>query len=157
MLEKRLLHIVLALPLFLLPACGSLIGGRTSQFVCSYDTVWETAVDTMKSYSITSLDKDNGAIETAWIEMDGKKRPYGVFRREGFGNLERARMAIAVKKINDVTSINVLEIRQRWHARGGASSQAAKWWPVEPSEEVMEEVTDNLTVRLKEKGCEVSL
>lgn len=156
MLEKRLVHIVLALPLFLLTACGTLSGGRTSNFVCSYDTVWETAVDTMKGYPITSQDKNNGTIETAWIEMEGNRRPYGIFRREGFGNLERARMTVAVKNIADVTSFNVLEIRQRWHARGGASSQAAKWWPVEPSEEVMEEVTDKLTVRLKEKGCEVA-
>jgi hypothetical protein len=155
---KRLLHIVFVLPLFLLTAltaCATLSGGRDSYFVCSYDTVWEAAVDTMKGYSITSQDKGTGTIETAWIDMEGKKRPYGIFRREGFGNLDRARLTVSVKKIDDVTSVSVLETRQRWHARGGASAQAAKWWPVEPSEEVMDEVTRKLTLRLKEAGCEV--
>jgi hypothetical protein len=88
--------------------------------------------------------------------MEGKKRPYGIFAREGFGNRERARMTVVVKRLDDVTSISVLETRQRWHARGGAASQAAKWWPVDPSDEVMEEVTGKLNARLKENGCEAS-
>jgi hypothetical protein len=110
----------------------------------------------MKGYSVTSENKSNGTIETAWVEMEGKRRPYGIFGREGFGNRERARLTVAVKKDNDLSSVSVLETRQRWHARGGVSQQAAKWWPIEPSEEVMEEVTAKLNARLKEKGCEAS-
>lgn len=153
MLSKRLLHLVLPLLPLILPSCATLSGERSSYFVCAYDTVWEAAAETMKGFSITSENKDKGTIETAWIEMEGEKRPYGIFRREGFGNLERARMTVAVKKIDDVTSVSVLETRQRWHARGGATPQAARWWPIEPSAEVMKEVTDKLTVRLEEKGC----
>ena len=134
-------------------ACASLSGSRDSSFVCSYDTVWDVAADTMKGFSIASQNKDNGTIETAWLEMEGEKRPYGLFRREGFGNLERARLTVAVKKVNDVTSVSVLETRQRWHARGGATPQAARWWPIEPSEEVLDEITTKLNDRLKEKGC----
>jgi hypothetical protein len=88
--------------------------------------------------------------------MEGMRRPYGIFSREGFGNRERARLTVAVKKDNDVSSVNILETRQRWHARGGVTQQATKWWPVEPSEEVMDEVTGKLNARLKEKGCEVT-
>ncbi|HWF61271.1 MAG TPA: hypothetical protein VN666_13310 [Nitrospira sp.] len=62
--------------------------------------------------------------------MAGEKRPYELFRREGFGNIERARLTVAVKKMDDITSVNVLETCQRWHARGGASQQATKWWSV---------------------------
>lgn len=156
MYNNRLLGMIPVLPLLVLTACAGLSGSRDSYFVCSYDMVWEAAMDTMKGYSITSQDKINGAIETAWIEMEGKQRPYGLFRREGFGNLERARMTVSVKKIDDVSSVSLLEARQRWHARGGATSQAAKWWPVEPSAEVMEEVTGKLNARLKEKGCEAT-
>ncbi|MGQ0666262.1 MAG: hypothetical protein ACT4O4_04435 [Nitrospiraceae bacterium] len=156
MYNSRLLGMIPVLPLLVLTACAGLSGSRDSYFVCSYDTVWEAATDTMKGYSITSQDKINGTIETAWIEMEGEKRPYGLFRREGFGNLERARMTVSVKKIDDVSSVSLLEARQRWHARGGATSQAAKWWPVEPSAEVMEEVTGKLNARLKEKGCEAT-
>lgn len=147
-------RILLVLPLVTVTACATLSGSRDSSFVCSYDTVWEVAADTMKGYSITSQDKSNGTIETAWLEMEGKNRPYGLFGREGFGNRERARLTVSVKKVADVTSVSVLEIRQRWHARGGATSQAARWWAIDPSEEVMGEVTETLTRRLKETGCE---
>lgn len=154
MQQNRLIRITLVLPLFALTACAGLSGSRDSYFVCSYDTVWEAAADTMKGYSVSSQNKSNGNIETAWIEMEGKKRPFGLFGREGFGNLERARMTVLVKRIDDVSSVSVLETRQRWHARGGATSQAAKWWPVEPSEELMDEVMGKVHARLKEKGCE---
>jgi hypothetical protein len=147
---------IILLPFLALTACASLSGSRDHTFVCPYDTVWEATSDTMKGYSVTSENKSNGTIETAWVEMEGKRRPYGIFGREGFGNRERARLTVAVKKDNDLSSVSVLETRQRWHARGGVSQQAAKWWPIEPSEEVMEEVTAKLNARLKEKGCEAS-
>jgi len=152
--RNGLKHITLVLPLFAITGCAELSGSRDHYVVCSYDTVWEAAVETMKSYSVTSQNKGNGTIETAWIEGEGKKQSFGIFGREGFGNRERARMTVSVKQIDDVSSVSVLETRQRWHARGGATAQAAKWWPVEPSNEVMEEVTRKLNAHLKEKGCE---
>ena len=152
--RKRLQHLVLILPLITLTACASLSGSRDTTFACSYDTVWDAAVETMNGYSITSQDKSSGSIETAWLDMEGKTRTYGIFAREGFGNRERARMSISVKKIDGGTGFSVLEIRERWHARGGATSRATRWWPIEPSEEAMNEVTGTLNGRLKEKGCE---
>ena len=151
---NRLVHITLVLPLFVITACAALSGSREHYAVCSYDTVWEAAVETMTGYSVTSQNKSNGTIETAWIEVEGKKRSFGIFGREGFGNRERARMMVLVKQVDDVSSVSVLETRQRWHARGGATAQTAKWWPVEPSDEVMEEVTRMLNAHLKVKGCE---
>ena len=149
----RLTYPFLAIILLALYSCASLSGSREQYFVCSYDTVWDTALETMKGYSVTSQNKDIGTIETAWIEMEGKDRGFGIFNREGFGNRERARMTVSVKRLNDVSSGNVLETRQRWHARGGVTSQATRWWPIDPSEEAMEEVTGKLNSRLKEKGC----
>jgi hypothetical protein len=133
--------------------CASLSGSREQYFVCSYETVWETTLDTMKGYSVTTQNKDNGTIETAWIEMEGKEQGFGIFGRAGFGNRERARLTVSVKRMNDVSSVSVLETRQRWHARGGATSQAAKWWPVDPSDETLDELTRKLTTRLKGNGC----
>lgn len=98
-------------------------------------------------------DKDKGLIETGWIEMEGAERSYGVFERDGFGNRERARMTVAVKRLNDVTSVSVLESRQRWHLKGGVSQQATKWWPVDSSEEAEAAVVNRLNNKLKEKGC----
>lgn len=144
---------IFLLPFLTLSACASLSGGQDHYFVCPYDTVWEATSETMKGYSVTSENKSNGTIETAWIEMEGKRRPYGIFGREGFGNRERARLTVVVNEKNSVSSVNVLETRQRWHARGGVSQQATRWWPIEPSEEVMEEITSKLNARLEAKGC----
>jgi len=142
--------------LFAMQGCASFSGSHDQYFVCSYDTVWDTALETMKGYSINSQNKTNGTIETSWIEMEGKERSYGIFGREGFGNRERARMSVKVKQLSDVSSVSVLETRQRWHARGGVTQQALKWWPIDPSQESMDEVTDKLNARLKEKGCETT-
>jgi len=150
----KFLRTIVLFPILMLTACAGLSGSRDAYYVCSYDTVWDVVADTMKGYSITSENKDKGTIETAWLEMEGKKRSFGLFQREGFGNLERARMTVSVKAIDDVSAISLLETRQRWHARGGATSQATRWWPTEPSAEAMDEVTGRLNARLKEKGCE---
>lgn len=148
---------IIFIPFLALTACASLSGGRDHSFVCPYDTVWEATSETMKGYSVTSENKNTGTIETAWVEMEGKTRPYGLFGREGFGNRERARLTVVVKRDNDVSSVNVLETRQRWHARGGVTQQATRWWPIEPSEEVMEEITGKLNAQLKDKGCGTTL
>lgn len=144
---------IAAVSLIVIVGCASMSGSRDHYYVCSYDTVWESAIDAMKPYSITSQNKDRGLIETAWIEMEGKEKPYGIFGREGFGNKERARLTAQVKQDKDVVSVSVLETRQRWHARGGVTQQALRWWPVDPSEEVLKDVTDRLNDRLQEKGC----
>ncbi|MEW6246268.1 MAG: hypothetical protein AB1555_06095 [Nitrospirota bacterium] len=133
--------------------CATLSGGQDQYFVCSYDLVWETALESVKDRPITVQDKDKGLIETGWVEMKGKDRPYGIFGREGFGNRERARMTLALKKQDDVTAVNVLETRQRWHARGGVTQQATKWWPIEPSVEAMTAALTRLNTKLQEKGC----
>ena len=107
----------------------------------------------MKDRPIQVQDKDKGLIETGWVEMEGTERSYGIFDRDAFGNQERARMTVAVKRLNDVTSVSVLENRQRWHLKGGITQQATKWWPIDPSEEAEAAVVNRLQSKLKEKGC----
>lgn len=133
--------------------CATISGSNDQFFVCSYDVVWDAALETVKDRPVQVQNKDKGLIETDWIEMEGTERSYGLFQREGFGNRERARMTIAVKKLNDVTSVSVLENRQRWHLKGGITQQATKWWPVDPSPEAEAKVVDRLNYKLKEKGC----
>jgi hypothetical protein len=133
--------------------CASLSGSKDQFFVCSFDTAWEAALESVKDRPVQSHDKDKGVIETGWVEMEGQERAYGAFQREGFGNRERARMTIAVKRMNDVVSVSVLESRQRWHMKGGVTQQSTKWWPVDPSEEAEAAVVSRLNNKLKEKGC----
>jgi hypothetical protein len=133
--------------------CASFSGSKDQFYVCSYDVVWDAAVESVKDRPVQVQNKDKGLIETGWIEMEGTERSYGIFQREGFGNRERARMTLGVKKLNDVTSVSVLENRQRWHLKGGITQQATKWWPVDPSEEAEAKVVERLNTKLKEKGC----
>jgi hypothetical protein len=148
------LRITLGAFALLAVGCAALSGSREEYFVCSYDIVWEAALETMKGHSVATSDKDKGLIETSWLDVPpASERSFGILGREGFGNEERARMTISVKRLNDVASVSVLETRQRWHARGGATSQALKWWPIEPSEDATDAVVNRLNAKLKEKGC----
>ena len=134
--------------------CAALSGSREQYYVCSYDTVWDAALETMKGQSIATYDKKTGQIETNWLDVPPtSERSFGIFGREGFGNNERARMSVTVKRMDDVASVSVLETRQRWHARGSVTQQALKWWPIEPSEEATDAVIHRLNAKLKEKGC----
>jgi hypothetical protein len=134
--------------------CAALSGSREQYYVCSYDSVWDAALETMKGQSVSTYDKEKGLIETNWQDVPPtSERTFGIFGREGFGNNERARITVSVKRINDVAAISVLETRQRWHSRGGVTQQALKWWPIEPSEDATNEVVDRLNSKLKVKGC----
>jgi hypothetical protein len=122
--------------------------------VCSYDSVWDAALETMKGQSVLTYDKARGTIETNWQDVPPtSERSFGIFGREGFGNNERAHMTVSVKRMDDVASVSVLETRQRWHARGGVTQQALKWWPIDPSEDTTNDVVDRLNAKLKAKGC----
>ena len=134
--------------------CASLSGSHDQYFVCSYDTVWDAALDTMKGQSIATYDKDKGVIETNWLDVPPiSERSYGIFGRDIFGNQERARFTVSIKRMTDVSSASILETRQRWHARGGVSQQAMKWWPIEPSDDATDVVVSRLNAKLKAKGC----
>ncbi|HSQ90677.1 MAG TPA: hypothetical protein VLM19_00730 [Nitrospiraceae bacterium] len=147
----RIANVIFAL---LSVGCAALSGSREEYYVCSYDTVWDAALETLKGQSVSTKDKEKGLIETNWQEVPPtSERTFGIFGREGFGNIERARLTVTVKRMDDVASVSVLETRERWHARGGVTQQALKWWAIEPSEEVTNGVVDRLNSRLKAKGC----
>ena len=147
-------RIVVGILAFLPVGCAALSGSREEYYVCSYDRVWDAALETMKGQPVANHDKAKGLIETNWQEVPPtSERTFGIFGREGFGNIERARYTVSVKQMNDVASVSVLETRERWHARGGVTQQALKWWAIEPSEEVTNGVVDRLNARLKTKGC----
>jgi hypothetical protein len=136
--------------------CASLSGSKDQFFVCSFDTAWDAALESVKDRPLQQQSKEKGLIETGWVEMEGQERLYGAFQRDSFGNRERARMTIAVKQMNDVVSVSVLESRQRWHLKGGVTQASTKWWPIEPSEEAEAALVSRLNNKLKAKGCQTT-
>lgn len=147
----RLATLVLVIACY--SGCASMGGSRDQYLVCPYDTVWVAALEIMKDRPLNVQDKEKGQIETDWIEMTGNGRTYGAFGREAFGDKQRARMTMIVKRANDVTGVSVNEYREQWHRKGGVTQQATKWWPIEPSEEAVDAVLLRLNNHLKERGC----
>lgn len=139
--------------LFLSAGCTTLPGVSEHYLACPYDTVWDAALQTMKDRPVTAQEKDKGLIETGWVELGVRERPYGALARDTFENKERARMTLTMKRINDVTQLSLNEERQVWHARGGVTQQATRWWPVEPSEEAVASVLGRIKKKLKDQGC----
>jgi hypothetical protein len=138
----------------ILSGCAGL--SKEQHLLCPYDTVWQAAVDTMRDRPLTEKDKYSGVIETAWTEMAAAERRFGIFQRAAFDNKERTRLTLELTREKDGTTVNVTEIRERWHLKGGVTSQATRWWPVEPSEEAMSAVLNRINTKLKEQGCTVS-
>jgi hypothetical protein len=121
---------------------------------CSYDTVWDAALEVMKDRPLTTQNKDKGLIETGWIEMAASEQPFGAFRRQqAFDERERAKMNVLLTRNTEGIEVSALETRQRWHLRGGATQQATKWWPIEPSEDSMNNVMNRINSKLKDQGC----
>jgi hypothetical protein len=50
----------------------------------------------------------------------------------------------------------LIENRERWHLKGGVTSQATRWWPIKPSEEALAAVMARLNTKLKDQGCSPS-
>ncbi len=133
--------------------CASLSGAEERYLTCPYDTVWDMALETMKDWPVQKKDKDQGIIETGWTEYEGSGRKFGAFSRDAFDSRERSRLSLQLKRINEVTMVSLLENREVWHKQGGASSQANRWWPIDSSKEVLNEVMVRLNKKLKEHGC----
>jgi len=147
------LHLFAALALLggIGAGCASLASVQERYVACSYDIVWESALDAMKHYPVTAPDKAKGLIETGWVETLAQGRPYGLFNRQGLPEKERGRLLLNLDRLNDVTVVQLSEIREHWGFRGGA--RLYQWYPIEPSQEALGKVMANLTAHLEAQGC----
>ena len=148
----RLLNIILLTSL--LTACASTSGMQERFAVCSYDHAWEAALEAVKDRSINTKDKDAGVIMTSWLEILMSGRTFGVLQRDLPDSKDRSRITLTVKRLDDVTKISFIEVRQRWVFRGG--SRLFGWASTDPSEEVMRDVQSRLDAKLKEHGCSLT-
>ncbi|HKY73629.1 MAG TPA: hypothetical protein VJL88_17040 [Nitrospira sp.] len=135
----------------LLTGCSSLAGVQERYTVCSYDHVWDAAIDSVKDRSIKVQEKEKGVIETSWLEIPMPGRTFGAFQREMAESKDRSRIIMRVKQMSDVTNVNFHEERQRWAFRGG--SRLFGWADAEPSQEVIADINHRLDAKLKERGC----
>ncbi len=131
--------------------CSSLAGIHERYVVCSYDDVWEAAVDSIKDRSVTVQDKDTGVIQTAWLEIPMEGRTFGAFQREMKDSRDRSRIKMNVKRLDDVTQVSFIEERERWAFRGG--SRMFGWVPTDQSKDVVDSVERRLNSKLQEQGC----
>ena len=134
-----------------LTACASMSGMQQRFAVCSYDHAWEAALEAVKDRAINTKDKDTGLIVTGWLEIPMPGRTFGALQRDVVNSIDRSRITITVKRLDDVTKISFVEERQRWTFRGG--SRLFGWASTDPSDEVMHDVQSRLDSKLKEHGC----
>jgi len=137
-----------------LTACASMSSMQQRFAVCSYDHAWEAALEAVKDRAINKKEKDAGLIVTGWLEIPMPGRTFGAFQRDVVNSMDRSRITLTVKRLDDVTKISFVEERQRWTFRGG--SRGFGWASTDPSEEVMHDVQDRLDSKLKEHGCSLT-
>ena len=131
--------------------CATFAGLQERYVVCSYDQVWDSALDAVKSRSVRVQDKNKGLIQTNWLEIPAPGRTFGAMSREIGDSRDRSRIVLTLERMSDVTRISFIEERERYAFRGG--SRMFGWAPTNPSNEVMADVQGRLNAKLKEHGC----
>jgi len=148
----RLINIILLTGL--LTACASTSGMQQRFAVCSYDHAWEAALEAVKDRPVTTKNKDAGLIETDWLEIPMPGQAFGILQRDLSDSKDRSRITLTVKRLDDVTKISFLEVRQRWVFRGG--SRLFGWASTDPSEDARQDIQRRLDSKLKEHGCSLT-
>ncbi len=147
-------YLSLFLIILFLSACASTSGMQQRFAVCSYDHAWDAALEAVKDRAITTHDKDAGLIETDWLEISMPGRAFGILQRDVSDGKDRSRLTLTVKRLDDVSKISFLEVRQQWVFRGG--SRLFGWAPTDPSPDVMHDIQRRLDSKLKEHGCSLT-
>jgi len=144
-------YLSLFLIILLLTACATTSGMQQRFAVCNYDHAWEAALAVVKDRPVATKNKDTGLIETSWLEVPMAGRTFGALQRDLSDGKDRSRITLMVKRLDDVTKISFIEMRERWMFRGG--SRLFGWAPTDPSEEIMSDIQRRLDGKLKEHGC----
>ena len=141
--------------LILFSGCSTLSGPSLTAeryMACPQESVWKGALDALEEYPITVKDQSAGLIETDWRIQPVAGRPYGLMGREGLGDKERSRLTLSVKPLQEgVVALTLTERRHHWGFRGGA--RLYEWYPVEPSQEAINNIMTKITAQLDQEGC----
>ena len=135
--------------------CASFLGtDRVAEryLACPMESVWNSSLETLKGYPVTVKDKSNGLIETGWKIQYVQGPDYGLFRREGLQNKERSQVSLTLTPVeSNVIRLQLSERRQHWGFRGGG--RIYDWYPVEPSQQEVDQILNTLTKKLEAEGC----
>jgi len=135
--------------------CASLIGTEKlgeRYLACPMDSVWDSSLQVLKAYPVSVKDKNKGLIETGWRVQYVQGPDYGLFRREGLTNKERSQLSLTLTPMeSNVIRLQLVERREHWGFRGGA--RIYDWYPVEPSQQEIDHILNNLTKNLEAEGC----
>ena len=119
---------------------------------CPHDSVWKEALDTLQAYPMLQKDKEDGLIETDWREQAASQHTYGLLGRSGLTNKERTRVTFSMKTIGEgAVFVRFTEQRQYWGFTGGA--RIYQWTPIEPSQNFLNGLMNQLTAQLDKEGC----
>jgi hypothetical protein len=139
----------------LLFGCGTLLGSdpiAERYMACPVESVWNSSLETLKAYPVTNQNKTKGLIETGWRVESAHTRGYGLLQREGMGDKERSQLTLTMTPLeSNVIRLQLAERRQHWGFRGGA--RIYDWYPVEPSQQEVNQILNNLTKKLEAEGC----
>ncbi len=147
-------YFILFLMVAAVAGCAALGGIQERYAVCAYDQVWEASLDSLKDREVLVKDREQGQIETNWLEIPMPGRTYGALQREIADSRDRSRLIVTLKRVKDVTKVSLAEERQRYGWRGG--SRMFGWIPTDPSDEMIRSVLMKLEVKLKEHGCSLT-
>lgn len=146
-------HILSGLVLiaWMLTGCATMGPHQARAVACSSATVWDAVWVPMHTFPVTKESKQQGIIETGWIEQEAESRPYGLLQREGLGDRERTRLIVDVIRGDRATVLRLSEQREHYGFTGG--NRIYQWYPREPSQEALDQMMATLLTRLKEKSC----
>ncbi len=135
--------------MFLLSGCASWISAPRLATTCSTEDTWNVALASLQEFELRKIDKDDGVIETDWINVHNPKTVSG----GAFGraiNQERARFILNITPEKNGSQITVKQIREFWSPQG---VQSRSWRQIPGHEEQEHQLARRINSRLKRQAC----
>ncbi len=135
--------------LFFVSGCASWFSTPRVMTTCSTEDTWKVALASLQEFELRKIDKDDGVIETDWINVHNPKTvSAGAFRRAI--NQERARFILNISPDKNGSQITVRQIREFFSPQG---VQSRSWRQIPGHEEQERQLARRINSRLKRQSC----
>lgn len=131
----------------LLMACQGIGALPVARSSCDFNQVWDTAIASLEGAKLESADKAQGRLETAWLEVASTSRA-GALERDV--NKERVKYRIDATPTGSGAQAVVQQLREEWTPMGVRMRQ---WRAIPPNSSEELALVNEISRRLKEKGC----